>query len=409
MKLRPNHVVLFVLLVIVSIVALAFLRSGTQAKTGTDDFLAEVRQIRESGKGSHVSDGIVPPKVELDDVPKIAVDSLTFDMGLIPNHEMTSKKMPVYNRGTRPLEIIEIRTSCGCTHGGFENARLNEAGRAFTVIPPGGQDLLTITVDPARIPGFKSVKQLTISSNDPKTPQLVVDVAARVDPEYEVIPALLDFGDVEKGDVIERTAIIRQIQEKPFRITTVEAGLQVQPHTGLAGARSSPGEVRYTVDVAERPQSEWANPDKKEWLLKVALTPMVPPGQFIDNIRVHSDIPRLNSMEYEIRANVKTFFAVEPNVLNVKNPAFPGAETVGSAQITADRPFEITNLRVSGDDLVVRWKPGEKSNTAEIDVDVAPGADAGVKMETITFNVEADGRSVPHSIRAFVPVRLEAS
>ncbi len=121
-------------------------------------FLEEVRTEIASELKSSSEAGVIQDGKEL---PKIEVESDRFEMGVIANDKIAHAEMKVYNRGTVPLRISKVSTSCGCTTGNMRN----------DVIPPGETGYLEIHVDPAKIPGYFAAKTLTLFSNDPLNSQ----------------------------------------------------------------------------------------------------------------------------------------------------------------------------------------------------------------------------------------------
>ncbi|HNT89318.1 MAG TPA: DUF1573 domain-containing protein, partial [Candidatus Hydrogenedentes bacterium] len=146
-------------------------------------------------------------------VPRIEVETTELHVGTIPNAGLFETRLAVYNRGKAPLRLSDVRTNCACSQG-----RIPESSR---VVPPGGEGVIEVMVDPRRIVGFHSRKTLTLFSNDPEQSRVRIDVVADVDPEFEVIPAEVEFGEVEKGEVVSRTVLVRQRQEEPLEITDV--------------------------------------------------------------------------------------------------------------------------------------------------------------------------------------------
>jgi hypothetical protein len=87
---------------------------------------------------------------------RIAVEPESFDFGATLQYKTLTKEFVVRNLGSADLELIEVKTSCGCT------AALSEA----KVIKPGGQTPLRVTVETRAATG-PVTRVVTVRSNDP--------------------------------------------------------------------------------------------------------------------------------------------------------------------------------------------------------------------------------------------------
>jgi hypothetical protein len=94
---------------------------------------------------------------------KIELSSEEADFGTIANTVPVTRTLDLRNEGAGTLEITALSTSCSCT----------VAEVAAHQIAPGGSTLLTITFGPSAHNGAtgRFMRQVTIESNDPGTPQ----------------------------------------------------------------------------------------------------------------------------------------------------------------------------------------------------------------------------------------------
>ena len=102
-----------------------------------------------------------------------------------------------------------------------------------------------------------------------------VEVRAQVDPEVSVDPRVLDFGAVEFGDLPERSVRIRQLTEEDFVISRVEA--------------KDAEEMPFVVTHQEIPEENWAYPGKREYDVRVAVSPSAGRGDHTIGLVVHTD------------------------------------------------------------------------------------------------------------------------
>ena len=147
MRLRSGHILIVVIGLLGGLV-LAMLRLGGSGDTG-----------------SVAEDAPLPPEgVSINESPVLAVETLDYDIGEIPNDQTGRGVIQIANHGTRPLVISEVRTSCACTQGTFDVKEPK--------IAPGASAPLMAEVFPKGIYGFQSRKVVSFVSNDPAHPSV---------------------------------------------------------------------------------------------------------------------------------------------------------------------------------------------------------------------------------------------
>ncbi|MCC6489942.1 MAG: DUF1573 domain-containing protein, partial [Candidatus Hydrogenedentes bacterium] len=366
MRIRSNHIVIAFVVSLAGFFLLVYLRSTSATDSGGSNVIEEAQRLREQGRGSSVRDGLLPGEQgSMDSTGTIELPGKVFDAGEIINSDFTVKEIFVANRGKAPLEISEIRTSCGCTVGEMEKNLVMPGGKQVTQIPPGGRMPMKITIDPFRIPGFHSRKTLTVYSNDPKNPQASIDVAVTIVPEYTVEPNAVEFGNLEKGQSAEVTMIVREANAPDLEITGAEAGRAAKP-TAADGTPAAAAAPLYTVDVQKRPESDWASPEHAEWAVTLRLSPDLPTGSFKDTFFILANSKRVDRVGFHVSALVDTFFSVAPAMFSVRNAVSPGQEHIATAVVSADEPLTLEELMVTGEALQVTSRPGDKPNTVFI-------------------------------------------
>ncbi len=407
MRIRSSHVIAGILVLIGGFFLVAYLRTSGATKLDGDsgDFLEEVSVLRESGRGSASQEGLLSgSKDGSPDSARIDVETNDFHLGLIDNTKPTTEKMAVYNRGTGPLKILDIRTTCGCTQGELPKNAKDEHGKPITVIPPNGKMDMSIVVDPFRIPGFHSRKTLTLISNDPLTPSLEVAVEADVRAEFSMEPEALELGAIENGTPREAKLIIRQVEDTDFEVTEVRPGRNATRKSESGDTDVDSGVVQYSLDLRERPRSEWASPERKEWEIVVTLAQDLPIGVFKDAFYIHTNVERVGRVPYAITANVESFFSVTPTMLSVRNAVDPGSSQIATAVVSSESEFSLDDVEVTGEAFSVAVRDGDKPNTKFLDLGVRPDAGPGLKNESVSFTVRSGDKTVKHTMRAFASV-----
>ncbi|HOV72942.1 MAG TPA: DUF1573 domain-containing protein [Candidatus Hydrogenedentes bacterium] len=343
--------------------------------TGKEDqFLQEARKLADATPPVQEAPGALPPvNGDPTEVPIIATDpEETLDFGVIETQGIAVRELKVLNKGKAGLIISQVNTSCGCTKAHIDEDKKN--------IPPGGSSVITVRVDPKQISGSVSHKTLTILSNDPARNRLTVNVIAKINPEYVLDPEKVEFGEIEKGVMAEKTVILRQTGEETIEL------LDIRPPLQLAGLEAS---------FVKRPEAEWATPNRPEYAITVRMTPDAPAGPFMGNLSIQTTCKRMPIMQMQIRADVKAFYEVMPpgmrQLLVSAGPKLGQNVAPSPARVTvkSDRPIEIVDLKTSTETLSATSAPGDAPNSFVIEVTASPDAKPARLAETLTFGVKS--------------------
>lgn len=101
--------------------------------------------------------------------PKIHFEQRVHDFGAMRSDTPLSHPWEYRNLGDADLEILNVRTNCGCT------ATVTDK----TPVPPGGTGILRVDFDPSGINGTVR-KTLAVSSNDPVNARILLTIKATV-------------------------------------------------------------------------------------------------------------------------------------------------------------------------------------------------------------------------------------
>jgi hypothetical protein len=327
-----------------------------------------------------------PVDADQNDVPQIAAETAAYHMGSIANNKATKGAVKIYNRGTKPLEITKIGTSCGCTKG-----KMQTNGE---VIPPGEERNLEVTVDPFRIPGFTSTKILTLESNDPKKPAIKISVTADVIPEYTLEPAVFALGDINKGETRELEIVFRPAPESGVNLVNVKP---VRVAQGL------------TIEIEDRAKTLWKHPEAPEKVIKLEFdSNEAQAGKYTGYISVETDAKRLLKYQRKITANILSFYKVDKSTLSL-GMLTPGRERASTATISSDQELEIIDVKVTGDAFTATTQKSTDGKSHRLTVAYSGSETPGRKTERLEFKVKAGDKIVSDVIRVFGVVRAKKS
>ena len=110
-------------------------------------------------------------------VPVIRFSETNWDFGPVKPMEPQSHVFVVANVGSAPLEIIEVKTSCGCT----------TAGEWDRQVAPGKTGVIPIVFNPSKFIG-PVTKLVTVTCNDPETPVQRLLIHADIERPSDIQP-----------------------------------------------------------------------------------------------------------------------------------------------------------------------------------------------------------------------------
>jgi len=374
--MRPRAIVYGLVLVIVAAGASVscFKSEPDTAKTpaptpSEDKFIEEARALAEETPKTDAVGALPPLQGDQTDLPVAELDPpKVLDLGVIPSEGMSKGQIKILSKGKVDLEVTQVKSSCGCAKGVLDDNK--------KVVPPGDFATVTVTVDPRRISGFEARRSVTIFTTDPENPKTTVAILAKIDPEFEVEPNPVDFGEVKKGTPVTKTVLFRQLKDEPVEIT----GLQPYSHGDAV-----------EVSFEKRPESEWKSPNRAEYIITVGLSEYASPGNFVGRFAIQTNCKRLKSYLCNVKGKIVSFYTLAPKgILTLRNiPGQTAKQPMATASISADRPFEILDLKASTEDIEVSTRPGTAPNSAFIDVALKPDIKPGHRNENVTFTIKA--------------------
>jgi hypothetical protein len=231
--------------------------------------------------------------------PKAVVTEPIKDVGFVAKGEVASHEFGIRNAGDAPLQIQEVRASCGCTATEFDK-----------VIAPGQTGKVRLTLDTSTFSG-PVAKGVTVLTNDPAAPTIELTIRARVEPFIKVKPGYARFITVQKeakeGTIVQT---LWAADRSPFEVVKVES-----PYPFLT--------VTHREAKPEERPKEVA--DQQQWRVEMHLSNDAPVGPLIEPVKVYTSHPRQKLVEIPVSGFVRPVMAVTPPVadfgqIEVKEP-----------------------------------------------------------------------------------------
>ncbi len=146
--------------------------------------------------------------------PRVALSQSDIDLGVVYRGDTKKTSFTIKNIGDKPLKILQVVPSCGCT----------ALKKPKEVLQPGEEDRIDIEFSSATFRGRVESKRIDIQTNDPLAEYASVRLTAEVREELapENGTSLLWFGSMKVGSVAEQRIVFRNITGKPITITAAK-------------------------------------------------------------------------------------------------------------------------------------------------------------------------------------------
>lgn len=275
--------------------------------------------------------------------PKIHFDQRVYDFGKTGRVETVTGTFRFSNEGDGVLKIQPPHTSCGCTVASLQPDTL----------APGESGVLEFTLS-LGLTRATLEKLITVSSNDPQSPEISLLVKADYTPLYEVTPMILSPSLPRNGVATNLIVTLARTDGEPLRIRKLEP--------------SKPW-ITASLEPAE-------NGDKNTARIRVGVRSDGSPRRFNEYVHVY-EVDRTNSpvtMIY-VYGQVLGDLTLAPEAMywSLTKPAEPKSEPA-EAVITRrvmiravdGKAFELRNPKSTLADLKVELLPKEGGTAYEL-------------------------------------------
>ncbi len=122
------------------------------------------------------------------DRPKAETAQTFYDFGEIKVSDVKQQDFTLKNTGTKPLQILNVNSSCGCTAGQIiykgetsKEYSMHSQSGFVTEIAPGDSATVKLTYRPATMPVYGAVeREVYVTTNDPANQKLIFSIKAIV-------------------------------------------------------------------------------------------------------------------------------------------------------------------------------------------------------------------------------------
>ena len=251
---------------------------------------------------------------------KLFKDEITHDFGIVARGAQLYHRFAITNIYAVPLEITNVRVSCGCV-----------AGKPVpNILKPRESGYVEVTMDASKFNGKKEVTVfVTVGPTFISTAELKVSAISRADVVFN--PGQVTFGAVTPGQDVSRTIDVEYAGVVDWRITELIA-------------RDQPFEATY--------RELYREPGKVGYQVKVTLKADAPSGPLKRELHLRTNDPGSPLIAVLVEADVQTSLSVSPSVLRLGNCTV-GDSLVRKVQVRAAKPFKILAVEGQGDGITL--------------------------------------------------------
>jgi Protein of unknown function (DUF1573) len=301
---------------------------------------------------------------------KLFKDQHTHDFGTVPRGAQLFHRFTLTNIYAVPLEITEIRSSCGCV----------SATAATRVVQPRGTTTIDVSMDGRRFSGPKTVVlYVTVGPKFVSTAELRVTANSRADVVFN--PGQVSFGLVAPGQTPSQTVDVEYAGSLDWRVTEVlTSGAPFDAE--LKELYRQPGQrVGYQV--------------------KVTLKSDVPSGVLKREMHLRTNDPASPLISVLVEANVQTMLSVVPGVLRF-GQVRPGETLLRKVIVQGKTPFRVVGVDGLGDGLVLGAEPSPSAAAVQTLTFKLTPAQPGELRRQLTIRTDLQGGSVALAVEGTV-------
>lgn len=183
-----------------------------------------------------VTGNILLAENQTSNIPSAVVVNDVFEFNPVLEGTEVVNDFIIKNKGTAPLEILNVETDWGCTAVSYTRQ-----------IPPGGEGKITIEVDTSGNGGKRLKKNISVDTNDPHHQKLTLTVTGVVEKLVTIKPKWVRLKG-SAGQQIRVSVIIIPEEKYPFKIYETKAKNGKLIRYSLMEDKS-PNGLRYVLTV----------------------------------------------------------------------------------------------------------------------------------------------------------------
>lgn len=240
------------------------------------------------------------------------------NFGSVPHGAQLHYRFPMTNIWAVPLELTNVRVSCGCV----------TATPSVNILQPRASGYIDITMDARRFTGPKTVTvYVTVGPQYTATTALQVSANSRADIVFN--PGQIHFGVVPRGQTAEQVIDVEYAGVLDWRVQEVDKG-------------NAPLDV--TLEQLYR------EPGKVGYRLRASLKGDAPAGLLKQELLLKTNDPASPLVPVLVEAMVQAPLTVKPSLLKMVSPKV-GETVTMRVNVIGGKPFRVTGIEGLGDGI----------------------------------------------------------
>ena len=309
-------------------------------------------------------------------MPVALVDEdLVYKFGTLPHLYEGKHTWTFKNTGAGKLELRGAKKTCSCTTAALFGANDEKQ----VTVEPGTSMPIEVTFK-TKIVSEKWSQEVTVGTNDPARPTIVLRVEGAVQPAILTVPPdpSMGFGIVSNEDEVSRKIALYSVDRPDLQVLKVTS--------------SNPS----LLDAIARPMTpEEMGPLKvtKGFAIVVTLKPSSNLGAFAEEILVETDHPMKSEVRFKVAGKVTGIMSVLPEKVSVRgaNAVDGGLENLKILVRGRSTVAFTVEKKPAGLDLAIEpitLAPGAKGSQYKLVAKVPPGTEAGRIVDEIILKTD---------------------
>jgi Protein of unknown function (DUF1573) len=321
------------------------------------------------GSEARGPDLVAPPRPDGPSPEATILEDLKYDFGVLPQQYFGNHSWTFKNTGAGPLELRGTSTSCSCTTSDlFEDTPPGQpkVGK-LKVVQPGESLAVGVKFETRTWDHYH--QNVTLATNDPQRPQVVLMLEGKVRPAISTLPPdpSINFPAVSNEEpTVARTFLFSSDR----------------PDVKLLRLVSSKPEL---IDVKSRimtPEEAKFAKVEKGYVIETTVKPSANLGAFVEEVLIETDHPQKSELKFTVRGKVSGPITVLPEKVSMRN----ATTTKGGSEVLTLWARGRTSIQFvvekkpDGMDVAIEPLPtveGLKGSKYKMTVTLAPGADSG--------------------------------
>ena len=312
---------------------------------------------------------------------KPAPPVIAHDFGTVPKGTLCVHKFTLTNIYDVPLQVLDVRKSCGCL----------EAYPPQKVLQPNESAEFTVSMNTGKTPGTGPVTQtLNVTIGPTYVSEAIIRLTATSRADVQLSPGAVNFGTVSIG-------------AKPTQVVTVEYTGK-QKDWKITGVVPTAGP--FDVTVKEAPRGLLSAPmallgGTTKYTVTVALKADAPPGPLAEVVNLKTNDPAASVVAVNVTGYVEAPLTLSTDAVRFDRVKVGEVVTQKLMVRAAAGPFKIQPVADDGDGVTVETFPAP-APVQIVTVKFAPTKAGAVRRElklktdlgggaTTTITVEGEG------------------